>query len=90
MGIGRVEDGVEALKEGEAVDEVETFTRWRAEVVDDKQDVTWLTANGSVQGARPDLGVGGEAERGAPDVKVEVLERVVLRGGDAEQSGGAV
>ena len=39
---------------------------------------------------RPDLGVGGELEGDAADDEVEVRERGVLRGGDAEQAGGAV
>ena len=39
---------------------------------------------------RPDLRVGGEGVGDAADDEVEVRERGVLRGGDAEQAGGAV
>jgi hypothetical protein len=57
---GGVEDGVEALEEGIAVDEVETLTGVGAEVADDEVDAARDTTDISVERAREDLSVGGE------------------------------
>jgi hypothetical protein len=44
--VRRVEDGIKALKERLAVDEVETFARWRPEAAHDEQDVVCGAAYG--------------------------------------------
>jgi hypothetical protein len=59
--IGGVEHGVEALKESVAIDEVETFTTGCANGVDNEVDVAVTTTNIGIEGARPDLAVGGES-----------------------------
>ena len=54
---------VEALKEGEAVDEVETFTGRRANAVDDEVNVVGRSSDYGVEGTRPRLSIGSELER---------------------------
>ena len=48
---GRVEDGVEALEEGHAVDEVEALARRGANRADDEEDFVRVTTNSRVQRA---------------------------------------
>lgn len=62
--VGGVEDGVEALEEGETIDEVETLTAGCAKAVSDEIDVPSNTANVSVKGTRPDLGIRSKLESG--------------------------
>lgn len=47
--VASVENGVVALKEGVAVDEVKTLAAVGADVVDDQVDVTRAAANGTVE-----------------------------------------
>ena len=58
--LAAVVDGVEALEERVAVDEVEALAGRGADVGDDEVDGVVRAADGAVQGTRPDLGVGGE------------------------------
>ena len=55
--VGSVEDGVEALEEGKAVDEVEALARVRSKIPNDEVNVSGGAADCSVQRAGPDLGV---------------------------------
>lgn len=60
--VGGIEDGVETLEEGVAVDEVETLARVRAEVVDDEVDGAGGATDVGVQRAGEELSVGGQLE----------------------------
>ena len=57
-----IEDWVEALEEGEAIDEVETRASVGTDTVDNQVDIASGSSNESVQGTRPCLGVYGELE----------------------------
>jgi hypothetical protein len=72
LGVGGIEYGVEALKESVTVDEVETFTTWSANGVDNEVDVVSATTKIGVKGTRPDLAVRGES--------VGVLCKIVNKG----------
>lgn len=63
LGVGGVEDTVEALEEGLTVDKVKTLSRWCTEVVDDTIDRGGSTANVRVERSWPDLSVGGQCIR---------------------------
>jgi hypothetical protein len=85
-----IEDGVETLKEGVAVDKVEALSGRIANVVDDKVYAIRRAADEGVERARPDLCVRGELERRAASSEEERLEVGVLRRRDAEQTSGGV
>jgi len=88
--VGSVEDGVEALQESVAVDEVETLAAGCTEVVDNEVDGTRNTTNISVEGTRPNLSVGGKGIRNTVGGEDEVLQVGVLGGSDFQETGGAV
>jgi hypothetical protein len=85
-----IEDGVETLKEGVAVDKVKALSGRIANVVDDEVYAICRAADEGVERARPDLCVRSELERRAAGREEERLEVGVLRGRDAEQTSGGV
>ena len=62
--VGCVVNGVEALQEREAVDEVQPLSALAPHVGGDEVDLVVVAAEEAVQLARPDLRVGGELEGG--------------------------
>jgi len=72
--VGGVEDGVEAFEESETVDEVETLTAGCAKTVGDEVDVPSNTANVSVKGTRPDLGIGSKLKSGSASSEEQRLQ----------------
>ena len=85
-----IEDGVETLKEGVAVDKVKALSGRIANVVDNEVYAIRRAADEGVERARPDLCVRGELERRAAGREEEGLEVGVLRRRDAEQTSGGV
>lgn len=88
--VGCVEDGVKALEEGVAVDEVKTLAGVRSEVADDEVDARCNTTNVSVECPGEDLSVGGELEGGTTGDEEQALEGAELGGGDREEAGSSV
>ena len=68
-------------------DEVEALAAVAAEVCRDEVDLAFLAADGGVEGAGPDLRVGGELVLGAADVEEQALQVAELGLGDREEPG---
>lgn len=62
--VGSVKDRVKAFEETKPVDEVKAFATWGTDVVDDEVDAATKSTDLSVEGAGPQLGIGGELESG--------------------------
>jgi len=77
LGVGGVEDGVEALEESESIDEVQALAALGANVVDYEVNVAVRAANLRVEGTRPDLGIGCEFEGVASNVEEQALQAIL-------------
>jgi hypothetical protein len=72
------------LNIGNHTDEVEPLTRRFVKVSHDKVDAILITVDLGIQRTRPDLGVGGQLIRGAPNVEVQRLQILILRSSDSK------
>jgi len=88
--VGRVEDGIEALEERLAVDEVEALASGCTEAVDDEVHVARRAADSRVEGTGPRLGIGSEHETASGSCEGQRLHISKCRGAELEETRGLV
>lgn len=88
--VGGIEDGVEALEEGVAVDEVETLAGVGAKVVDDAVDASGNTTDVGVERAGENLTVGSELEGASAVDEEQALEGAELGVVETEEAGVSI
>lgn len=82
--VGGIKDDIKALEEGVTVDEIESLTRGRADIIYDEIDAAGSPTDESVERTGPELSVGGQFKGGLRIRKhrKERLEPIRISSGD--------